>query len=312
MPSQPADCPIDEMNICLGTPDDAAGAEALDKLAALEVFLLESRRLLVLTGAGCSTQSGIPDYRDADGEWKHRHPVLYQDFVSSRSVRQRYWARSLIGWRRVADAAPNRAHRALARMEQAGLVHHLVTQNVDGLHHRAGSRKVIDLHGRLDVVDCLACGHRTSREHFQDRLERDNPGLNLPSAAVARPDGDVDPGAFGYDSFEVPSCRHCGGILKPGVVFFGEPVPRERVRAAFARLGEADALLIVGSSLMVFSGYRFARAAFHRGLPVALINLGRTRADGEISLKVRGQCGDVLTEMQRRLKHAPGRIDSTS
>ncbi|MGH8495824.1 MAG: NAD-dependent protein deacetylase [Gammaproteobacteria bacterium] len=274
------------------------GTDALEALAA---FLTASRRLLVLTGAGCSTESGIPDYRDANGEWKHQRPVVYQDFVSNAATRQRYWARSLIGWRRVAGAMPNRAHVALARLESAGVVHHLVTQNVDGLHHRAGSRRLTDLHGRLDVVECLECGELTSRDDFQERLESRNPDAIGAVAATAKPDGDVDPGDMNYSRFDVPACRRCAGVLKPGVVFFGEAVPRARVVAAFARLDEADALLVVGSSLMVFSGYRFARAAALSGKPVALVNLGRTRADAEISLKVTARCGDVLADMAERL-----------
>ncbi len=268
---------------------------------ALKSFLVASRRLFVLTGAGCSTESGIPDYRDTNGEWKHQRPVMFQEFVQSAATRRRYWARSLIGWRRVAAALPNRAHVALARMEDSGLVHHLVTQNVDGLHHRAGSRKVTDLHGRLDVVECLACGELTSRGDFQDRLESRNPAATHAAVDVVKPDGDVEPEGMDYDVFDVPACRRCDGVLKPGVVFFGEPVPRVRVGSAFARLEEADALLIVGSSLMVFSGYRFARAAARIGKPVALINLGRTRADGEVSLKVTAPCGDVLADLAQRL-----------
>lgn len=284
--------------------DSRAHADVMEMSAldALESFFVASRRLLVLTGAGCSTESGIPDYRDANGEWKHQRPVMYQDFVRSAAMRQRYWARSLFGWRRIAGAVPNRAHVALARLEGAGFVHHLVTQNVDGLHHRAGSRQLTDLHGRLDVVECLECGAMTRREDFQERLESRNPGLARAAVEDIKPDGDADPGNIAFDSFDVPSCRRCAGVLKPGVVFFGEPVPRARVSAALARLDEADALLIAGSSLMVFSGYRFAWAAAQRKLPIAAVNLGRTRADGEISLKLTGLCGDVLDEMARRLR----------
>ncbi|HUO82984.1 MAG TPA: NAD-dependent protein deacetylase [Gammaproteobacteria bacterium] len=272
---------------------------------ALLSFVTRSRRLLVLTGAGCSTESGIPDYRDADGAWKHSAPVMYQDFLASPATRRRYWARSLIGWRRIAAARPNPAHVALARMEQAGIVHHVVTQNVDGLHDRAGSRKVIDLHGRLDTVVCLGCGERSSRAVLQAALEARN--RVRAGAACARPDGDADAGAGSCEDFDVPCCERCAGVLKPDVVFFGEPVPRERTASAFARLSEADALLVAGSSLMVFSGYRLARAAAERGLPLAIVNLGRTRADSLAPLRIEGRCGELLDALARRLQNVPAR-----
>lgn len=272
---------------------------ALDRLA---IFLTTNARVLVLTGAGCSTESGIPDYRDSNGEWKHRRPVMYQDFVGHVSTRQRYWARSLVGWRRIAEARPNRAHVALARLEAAGFVHHLITQNVDGLHERAGSRRLIDLHGRLDTVQCLGCGALTPRAIFQERLEACNPGLSASVLeSTIKPDGDADTGALDYSQFDVPSCSDCGGVLKPDVVFFGEGVPPARVEAAFAQLAEADALLVVGSSLMVFSGYRFVQAAIREGKPVAAINLGRTRADAEIATKISAPCGDTLAALEQRL-----------
>ena len=256
----------------------------------------DSERLLVLTGAGCSTESGIPDYRDRHGEWKHARPVQYQDFVGSADVRRRYWARSLIGWQRVAAARPNGAHHALARLEASGRLACLITQNVDGLHQKAGSSDVIDLHGRLDTVDCLECGRCSPREDLQTSLERLNPGWRAQTAATA-PDGDVDLGDAEYDAFAVPDCPVCGGVLKPSVVFFGEMVPRHRTAEALTQLERADALLVVGSSLMVWSGYRFARGAAERGLPVAAVNLGRTRADEQITLKVAAPCGEVLPRM---------------
>ena len=272
-------------------------------LDALLSFLTRCRRLLVLTGAGCSTESGIPDYRDASGAWKHSAPVMYQDFLASAATRRRYWARSLIGWQRVAAARPNAAHEALARMERVGLVHQLVTQNVDGLHARAGSRKVIDLHGRLDGVVCLDCGDRSPRAVLQAALEARNPGRVQAAACEVRPDGDADPGAASWNDFDVPCCGRCAGVLKPDVVFFGEPVPRERTAEAFARLAEADALLVAGSSLMVFSGYRFARAAAERSLPFAIVNLGRTRADALATLRIDGRCGEVLDAAERALRY---------
>ena len=269
----------------------------LDELALL---VGSSSRLLVLTGAGCSTESGIPDYRDSNGDWKRRPPVQYQDFVSSEGARQRYWARSMVGWEYVRRAHPNPAHRALAQLEDQGVVHHLITQNVDGLHQNAGSRKVIDLHGTIDRVGCLACGYRVGRIEMQDWLGRLNPTW-LEVAAQSAPDGDADLEGEDFDDFRVPPCPYCAGVLRPCVVFFGENVPRGRVSKAFERLAEADALLVVGSSLMVFSGYRFVREATRSGKPVAIINLGRSRADAEVALKIEAPCGEALTELVRRL-----------
>ena len=267
-----------------------------DDAAALAIFLGRHRRLVVLTGAGCSAPSGIPDYRDADGAWKHTKPMTFADFTSSAAARRRYWAGSLRGWPRVRDARANAAHLALARLEHAGRVVRLVTQNVDGLHQRAGSRCVVDLHGRLDHVECLGCGALVHREDVQSLLLAWNPGFAAPGVdGEVRPDGDVRVAAT-PDDLQVPDCRECGGVLKPRVVFFGESVPRSRVEDAFAALDEADALLVVGSSLMVYSGYRFVRAARERGRPVALVNLGRTRADGECCLKLERDCATLLAE----------------
>lgn len=268
-------------------------------------FVRRHPRLLVLTGAGCSVASGIPEYRDHDGAWKSRPPVRYAEFVASAAVRQRYWARSLFGWARVAGASPNAGHRALARLEHAGFVRTVVTQNVDALHQRAGSRRVIDLHGRLDEVECLGCGGRIGRADVQHLMLAWNQALvagwtagagdaSAPSGSVAaRPDGDAQIEAD-FSAFRVPDCPSCGGVLKPSVVFFGENVPRDRVDAALEALAAADALLVVGSSLMVFSGYRFCLAARDLGKPIAAVNLGRTRADEMIALKVVSDCGPAL------------------
>lgn len=271
---------------------------AIDRLID---FLTAHQRVLVLSGAGCSTESGIPDYRDVNGGWKHPQPVMYQEFVANHATRQRYWARSFVGWERIAGATPNRAHRALAGLESAGFLHGVVTQNVDGLHTRAGSRWVIDLHGRLDTVQCLGCGTLTPRADFQSRLLECN--AHLANAAPDRiaPDGDASIPTPGDASVEVPACPACGGILKPHVVFFGEGVPPDRVAAAFRRLEEADALLVVGSSLMVFSGYRFVQAAVRVSKPVAAINLGRTRADEVMQLKIPAPCGAALAAVEQRL-----------
>ena len=259
----------------------------------LEAFIRAHRRLFVLTGAGCSAPSGIPDYRDAEGLWKRPQPVTYQAFMGSEATRRRYWARAFVGWRRFRAAAPNAAHRALARLEALGKSEILITQNVDRLHQAAGSAAVIDLHGRLDKVRCLGCGAFSEREAMQRRLQRLNPEWLLFDAPDA-PDGDADLDGADFDSFAVPPCSECGGVQKPDVVFFGENAPRERVDEAYARLDKADAMLVVGSSLMVWSGYRFVERAAAQGKPIAAVNLGRTRADGLIALKVKAPCEEAL------------------
>jgi NAD-dependent SIR2 family protein deacetylase len=264
-------------------------------------FVRRHPRLFVLTGAGCSTGSGIPGYRDEEGAWKNRPPVQYGEFVARAAARQRYWSRSLVGWPRVAAAEPNAAHRALAALEQSGHVQALVTQNVDGLHQRAGSRRALDLHGRLDEVECLGCGTRLSRHDVQQMLLAWNPGFANASDAPTRADGDAQVEAD-LSGFCVPDCAACGGILKPAVVFFGENVPRARVDRALVALQEADALLVVGSSLMVFSGYRFCLAAAALGKPIVAVNRGRTRADALFHLKVGDECGQALDTLARLLE----------
>jgi NAD-dependent SIR2 family protein deacetylase len=265
----------------------------------LHDFVDRHRRLFVLTGAGCSTNSGIPDYRDADGNWKRAQPVTYQAFMGDPATRQRYWARSMIGWRRFGRAQPNGAHRALASLESMGRSELLLTQNVDRLHQAAGSANVIDLHGRLDLVRCMGCERRMPRVELQDEFGRLNPSWLALDAADA-PDGDADIESAEFSSFVVPPCRECGGVLKPDVVFFGENVPRERVDTATRHLAQADAMLIVGSSLMVYSGFRFAQAAARAGKPIAAVNLGRTRADELVALKVERSCEDALAFLLRR------------
>jgi len=265
----------------------------MSEYASLQDFIDRHRRLFILTGAGCSTRSGIPDYRDADGQWKRAQPVTYQAFMGEEKTRRRYWARSLIGWRLICGAEPNTAHRALARLEAMGRSELLLTQNVDRLHQAAGSTKVIDLHGRIDLVRCMDCERRSPRAELQDELGRLNRDW-LDLDATEAPDGDADLEATDFSTFVVPSCKLCGGVLKPDVVFFGENVPRDRVDAAFCHLDEADAMLIVGSSLMVYSGFRFVERAASLGKPVAAINLGRTRADGLLTLKVEEACDPAL------------------
>ena len=269
---------------------------------ALRDFLSSHSRLFVLTGAGCSTDSGIPDYRDADGAWKRAQPVQFRSFMDEPATRKRYWARSLVGWRRFGRARPNDAHRALAALEQQGRLGILVTQNVDGLHQAAGSAKVVDLHGRLDLVRCMGCERRTPRAQLQETLLSLNPDWVDLDARVA-PDGDADLEGLDFARFEVPGCAACGGLLKPDVVFYGESVPRERVAGAMQGVRDADAMLVVGTSLMVYSGYRFAREAAAAGIPIASVNLGRTRADDLIGLKVAQSCSAALAFLLR--DHTP-------
>lgn len=261
----------------------------------LRDFLQRHTRIFVLGGAGCSTDCGIPDYRDESGEWKRARPVMYQDFMGHASVRQRYWARSLVGWQRFGSARPGATHRALARLEQLGSVELLVTQNVDRLHQAAGSRRVIDLHGRLDQVRCMGCERRSSREELQERLVAANPDWAEIIPARQAPDGDADLEQLDFTGFEVPGCLACGGLLKPDVVFFGESVPPARVTMAMSALARADAMLVAGSSLMVYSGYRFVQAAAARAMPIACVNLGRTRADELLTLKLSVPCATALS-----------------
>ena len=260
----------------------------------LHEFIERYPRLFILTGAGCSTESGIPDYRDADGAWKRPAPVMLQAFMGEPASRRRYWARSLIGWQRLRGARPNDAHRALARLQQQHRVERLVTQNVDRLHQAAGSHDAVDLHGRIDVVRCMSCQQRRPREDLQAELLRLNPAWAELDALQA-PDGDADVEALDFSSFEVPACARCGGALKPDVVFFGESVPQDRVQTSMLHLMRSDAMLVVGSSLMVYSGYRFAQAAAQAGKPIAAVNLGRTRADPLLTLKVTRPCSAALS-----------------
>ncbi len=265
------------------------------------VDYLRGRRVLVLSGAGCSTESGIPDYRGPDGRLRHREPMRFQVFMGSPEARARYWARSFRGWPRFAQARPNPAHQALAGLEEAGMVAGVVTQNVDGLHQAAGSRRVVDLHGRLARVRCTRCRVSLGRWEMQDELAELNPDF---SAAVqhlsADGDAQLEPGA--EEGFTVPACLVCDGVLKPDVVFFGESVPEEHVEAAWAFYREADAVLVVGSSLAVFSGRRFVLRAAREGRPVAILNVGPTRSDEGATLKVEGRVGQVLPEVLERLE----------
>lgn len=273
--------------------------------AELAAFLAQHKRLFVITGAGLSAPSGIDTYRDRLGHWQSPAPVQHQDFLRNHSTRQRYWARSLRGWPRFRNARPNSAHLALAELSAHGHLGCLLTQNVDGLHQRAGQTGLIELHGSLASVVCLECHRRMTREALQSWLEARNPEI-LAMAAEPRPDGDAellarDGRITPYAGVEVPVCEHCGGVLKPDVVFYGDSVPVARVEAAMAALAEADAVLVLGTSLMVYSSFRFCRAARERGMPMAAVNLGVTRADAWFSSKLDADCSTVLPRLVRAL-----------
>lgn len=265
----------------------------------LSTFLQRHERVLVLTGAGLSTASGIPDYRDKDGVRRGRNPIQGPDFRKSEAVRRRYWARSMAGYPTLAGAAPNAGHRALAELERAGRIHSIITQNVDGLHTAAGSRKLIELHGNIHGVLCLECRKIHPRVEIQQWLAEANPSLvpTGPAGEVvpeARPDGDAEVELDEFQDFQLPVCSACGGVLQPDVIFFGDNIPPQRTAEALQWADEADAVLVVGSSLMVFSGYRFAKLAAQTNKPIAAINLGKTRADDLIGLKVEASAVEVL------------------
>ena len=278
-------------------PVQEAKDSALERLSEL----LARGPVAVITGAGLSTASGIPAYRDPAGQWQHSKPIQHQDFLRSEATRRRYWARSFVGWTIMGRAEPNRGHRALAELERAGALHALITQNVDGLHQRAGSSAVVELHGGIARVRCLDCGALHDRAEVQDWLSEANPDFVPAPAARTAPDGDAHLEDDRHAGFGVPPCPSCGGMLKPDVVFFGDNVPRERVAIASKAVEEATALLIVGSSLMVYSGFRFAEQAHRLGKPVVAINRGITRADALLAFKIEGDCGAVLDELRRAM-----------
>jgi len=262
---------------------------------ALAAFLRRHAPVLVVTGAGISADSGIPTYRDDAGIWRHASPIRHREFLDSADARRRYWARSWYGWPAVRDARPNGAHLALARLERAGLLALLVTQNVDRLHQRAGSRRVVDLHGRLDRVRCLACRALEPRDTVQARLAAET--LAWPQRAdAARPDGDADIAATLWRQLQAPRCRRCEGDLMPDVVFFGGSIPGRRLRACELALQRAGGVLAVGSSLQVFSGFRLCRDAHRAGKPLAILNPGVTRADALAQLRLATPAGDTLAQ----------------
>ncbi len=276
---------------------DAVGeSDELDAVARL----LAAGNVLALTGAGISTESGIPDYRGPDGK-RRVTPMQFSEFVGSSAARQKYWARSYVGWQRFNEARPNAGHAAVATLQARGHLGAVVTQNVDGLHQGAGARDVHELHGSLARVVCLTCDDRTSRWDLDERMRSANPGFEVTSNEI-RPDGDIALNDLEVETFRVPLCLVCGhDTLKPEVVFFGESVPKPLVQQCFALTEQASALLVLGSSLQVMSGYRFVRRAAAKGIPVAIITRGPTRGDGEASHHVDAPLGLTLSALVSRL-----------
>lgn len=274
--------------------------------ASILNFISADTRVFALTGAGCSTRSGLGDYRDQSGQWKRAQPITGQTFRHDQAARHRYWARSAVGWPAFNHAQPNASHVALRQLQTQGVMQSLITQNVDRLHQKAGHENVIDLHGVLATVSCLDCHSQLSRNEFQSKLISANPWLSELSASFA-PDGDADLDADNkvqqlLAAMRVPFCEQCGGLIKPDVVFFGENVPKPRVEKAMDALRNNDVLLVAGSSLMVFSGYRFCRDAAQRDQPIIIVNKGVTRADELASVKLNADCGDVLTWLSTNVK----------
>jgi NAD-dependent SIR2 family protein deacetylase len=274
-----------------------AAAAALDAVAEV----LRGRHTAVLTGAGLSTDSGIPDYRGKGAPV--RTPMNFQTFVGDESARKRYWAGSHLGWHRFRAAEPNLGHRSLARLEHSGLISGVITQNVDGLHTRAGSRHVVDLHGSLDLVVCLDCGQAYGRDSVAARLEAANPTLMSPDDVRSAPDGDAE--VSDIDGFTIPDCTVCGGMLKPNVVFFGELVPTVKFTEATALVSGAEALIIAGSSLFVNSGIRLLEQARRRKLPIVVINRGETKGDGRALIKLDAGTSESLAGLADRLAGTP-------
>lgn len=274
---------------------------------ALATYLTPEHPLVVLTGAGISTDSGIPAYRDHTGAWQNPPPVQHQDFMKSHAMRQRYWARSLHGWPVLYHAEPNQSHEVLAHLQNEGLLGGIITQNVDGLHQRAGSKEVIDLHGDANTMRCMNCEQRSPRLAMHERCLAMNPDYVAMNPEVG-PDGDAQlEGDF--SDFDVPSCELCGGILKPDVVYFGDNVPKPRVEQAQQWVEQSGGLLVIGSSLTVFSGFRFARQIHTLNKPLILLNLGTTRADEIATLKLQTPISDTLVGLHRiqtELKHRHG------
>ena len=256
---------------------------------------MRSGGVLVLSGAGLSTASGIPDYRGPSSAGRNVQPMTYQEFLRTPEARQRYWAQSHLGWQLIGQSQPNAGHRAVAALQREGLVHGVITQNVDGLHQAGGATDVIELHGALSRVVCLSCDERTPRAELHQRLTELNPGWA--PVAERRPDGDV--ALEDVSGFVTVACLSCGGLLKPDVVFFGENVPADRVARSFSLTASAASLLVLGSSLTVRSGYRFVLKAAQLRIPIAIVNQGPTRADALADVRVDAPLGEVLTELHQ-------------
>ena len=288
-----------------GVPPEPLAASDLDALADL----VHDGGVAVLSGAGLSTESGIPDYRGPTGAARPSSPMTYQAFTGSAVARRRYWARSHLGWRTIARARPNAGHRAVAALQAAGVVDGIVTQNVDGLHTAGGARDVVELHGNLDRVVCLGCGDLSPRSYLDTRLREANPDWSAEVTGI-NPDGDVSLREEALDGFHVVPCVVCGGVLKPDVVFFGETVPPDRVAASFGLVQSARVLLVLGSSLKVMSGHRFVLRAARLGIPVAIVNQGETRGDGHACLKVDAPLGRTLDALVDAVVPAPSAVRS--
>jgi NAD-dependent SIR2 family protein deacetylase len=289
--ADPPDPPADPVHVVVADPPRALAGpvRALGDLVA-------GGGVVILSGAGISTESGIPDYRGPSGLARRAEPMTYQTFTGGAAARRRYWARSHHGWQHIAAAMPNAGHRAVAELQRRGLVAGVITQNVDGLHQAAGTRRVTELHGSLYRVVCLGCGQRTSRAALDRRLRAANPGRAAPVTQLS-PDGDAVLADEAADRFRVVDCQLCGGLLKPDVVFFGENVPPARVEECYALTGRASALVVLGSSLTVMSGYRFVRHAARLGIPIAIVNDGPTRGDAHARLILHAPLGQTLTAL---------------
>ena len=285
-------------------PDRACGgiadlAEVLADPSGTFTELVARGDVVILSGAGLSTESGIPDYRGPTGLARRAEPMTYQTFTGGAAARRRYWARSHYGWQHIAGAVPNAGHHAVAELQRSGLLAGIITQNVDGLHQAAGAQRVIELHGSLYRVACLGCGQRTSRAALDQRLRAANPGWAAPVTQIS-PDGDAVLADEEADRFQVVDCLDCGGLLKPDVVFFGENVPVPRVEECYALTGRARALVVLGSSLTVMSGYRFVRHAAKLAIPIVIINQGPTRGDAHARLILEAPLGQALTILAAR------------
>ncbi len=287
-----------------GPATPAGGPELIPATFEVLKELVGDGSVVILSGAGLSTESGIPDYRGPTGRARRAGPMTYQTFVGGGAARQRYWARSHVGWRHVARATPNAGHRAVAALQQRGLVSGIITQNVDGLHTEAGARQVIELHGRLDQVLCLSCGQRSDRDELDQRLRAANPGWaeEAEQRAVINPDGDAVLDDALVARFQVVGCRGCDGLLKPDVIFFGENVPRRRVDDCHRLVEEAGTLLVLGSSLTVMSGFRFVRQAAKLAVPVVIVNQGATRGDELATATLDAPLGATLTRLVSSLR----------